>query len=77
MKPDEEKCNAAKKIQEDCPVSCKKCNPCEDDKICKTLNNMEALCKYEPEVRVICPKSCEICQYQDINLGIHVLKIYN
>ena len=74
MKPDEKKCNAAKKIQEDCPVSCKKCNPCEDSEICTTLNNIKALCKYESKVRSICPKSCETCQYQDITLGIHVLK---
>ena len=74
MKLDEKMCNAAKQIQEDCPVSCKKCNPCEDSEICTTLNNIKALCKYESKVRSICPKSCETCQYQDITLGIHVLK---
>ena len=72
LKPDEKTCNAVKEIQDDCPVSCKKCNPCKDNKICGIFNNFKVLCKYESKVRTMCPKSCEACQHQDGTLGIHV-----
>ena len=72
MKPDEKTCNSVKNIGEDCPVSCKRCNPCEDDKICGTLNNMGVLCKYVSKVRTMCPKSCEACQHQNGTIGINV-----
>ena len=70
MKPDEKTCNSVKRIEEDCPVSCKRCNPCEDNKICGTLNNMGVLCKYVSKVRTMCPKSCEACQHQNGTIGI-------
>ena len=72
MKPDEKTCNSVKKIEEDCPVSCKRCNPCEDNRICENLNNIEVLCKYVSKVRKMCPKSCESCQHQNGTIGIHV-----
>ena len=72
MKPDEKTCNSVKNIGEDCPVSCKRCNPCEDNKICGTLNNMGVLCKYVSKVRTMCPKSCEACQHQNGTIGIQV-----
>ena len=72
MKPDEKTCNSVKNIGEDCPVSCKRCIPCEDNKICGTLNNMGVLCKYVSKVRTMCPKSCEACQHQNGTIGIHV-----
>ena len=72
MKPDEKTCNSVKKIEEDCPASCKRCIPCKDNKVCKTLNNMKVLCKYVSKVRKMCPKSCESCQHQNGTIGIRV-----
>ena len=62
-------CDAVSQVQNDCPISCQRCNPCKDDNICHLISNVKTICKSRPTIQELCPRTCQNCPVETKEIG--------